>query len=97
MKEKSIFFMGLGTGFVITSIISLFSYNILKLNTNSVNNINMITTTTVETEIFEESSNVITIEPKTQDTTEVTTKEMKFSSNLNLEITTDKPFELSTN
>ncbi len=97
MKEKSIFFMGLGTGLVITSIISLFSYNILKLNTNSVNNINMITTTTVETEIFEESSNVITIEPKTQDTTEVTTKEMKFSSNLNLEITTDKPFELSTN
>lgn len=94
MKEKNIFLMGLGTGLVITSIISLFSYNILKPN-NIYSNQSISSTTivtTVSDTTTEETSSVQSIQ-----TTTVTTTKLELSSKPNLEITTYKPFEITSN
>ncbi len=91
MREKNIFFMGLGTGLVIVSIVSLFSYNILKPNNyiddDKITNISTETTTEIisnETIINKESS------------IETTTKSLELSSKPNLEITTTKSFEIGS-
>lgn len=91
MREKNIFFMGLGTGLVIVSIVSLFSYNILKPNNyidnDKITNISTETTTEIisnETIINKEAS------------IETTTKSLELSSKPNLEITTTKSFEIGS-
>ncbi|MBS5793541.1 MAG: hypothetical protein ACLUCH_01700 [Lachnospirales bacterium] len=91
MREKNIFFMGLGTGLVIVSIVSLFSYNILKPNNyiddDKITNISTETTTEIisnETIINKESS------------IETTTKSLELSSKPNLEITTTKSFGIGS-
>lgn len=89
MREKNIFLMGLGTGLVIVSIVSLFSYNILKLN----NYIDNSKKTNISTENTTEiTSNETIINKKTS--IETTTKSLELSSKPNLEITTSKPFEI---
>lgn len=91
MKEKSIFLMGLGTGLVITSITALFSYNILSLN----DSVDISSTTTIQTEQLsniEPTSQFVSEQPTTQNID----KKLELSSKPNLEITTEKPFELSS-
>lgn len=89
MREKNIFLMGLGTGLVIVSIVSLFSYNILKPN----NYIDNSKKTNISTEnITEITSNETIINKETS--IETTTKSLELSSKPNLEITTSKPFEI---
>nr|WP_317358268.1 hypothetical protein [uncultured Tyzzerella sp.] len=90
MKEKNIFLMGLGTGLVITSIVALFSYNILSLNNSFNSNIDISTTTISQTE------QITNIEPTSQTTSQNIDKKLELSSKPNLEITTEKPFELSS-
>ncbi len=90
MKEKSIFLMGLGTGLVITSIVALFSYNILSLDNSFNDSIDISSTTMLETE------QLPNIEPTGQTTSQNIDKKLELSSKPNLEITTEKPFELSS-
>lgn len=90
MKEKNIFLMGLGTGLVIASIVALFSYNILSLNNSFNSNIDISTTTISQTE------QITNIEPTSQTTSQNIDKKLELSSKPNLEITTEKPFELSS-
>lgn len=91
MREKYIFLIGLGTGLVITSIFSLFLYNITKDDNPS----------TYNQEITEESSNIITefttenISQGVSNTTQATTK-MELQTDKPFELTTDKPFNITT-
>lgn len=106
MKEKNIFLMGLGTGLVIVSIVSLFLYNILKPNDTYIdNNIsststeitteNIIESTTQEVSSTETSSmEISTKEMKIDTTIQTTTKNLELSSKPNLEITTNKPLKI---
>lgn len=73
MKEKYTFFIGLGLGLVIASIISLFSYNILS--TSNIENKNITTNTSYKIDESTESTTLI-------DTSEtVTEKPMELSTN----------------
>ena len=97
MREKNIFLMGLGTGLVIVSIISLFLYNILKLDNNYTNNsINSTSTqTTIEATTQEVSSTEISIKDTEIDSTlQTTTKNLELLSKPNLEITTKQPLKI---
>ncbi|WP_250278446.1 hypothetical protein [[Clostridium] colinum] len=90
MKEKYIFFIGLGTGLVVVSIISLFLYNVLKVDNNT---INIATSTTV----IESTTEATSIQNNTNTIIESTTKDIKIEMEKNMEISTYKPFEISTN
>ncbi len=95
MREKHIFFIGFGTGLVLTAIISLFLYNISKDSSKGVN-LEPYTTTT---EFISEEDTIYTT--KSIDLSEniktTTTKSMEIITSKSMEITTSKPFEITTN
>lgn len=93
MREKYIFFIGLGTGLVLTAIISLFLYNILKDNNKDINIEQYNTTREIVTE--ESSNEVTSIKPS--EATHTTTISMEITTYKPMEITTSKPFEISIN
>lgn len=91
MREKYIFLIGLGTGLVITSIFSLFLYNMTKDDNQS----------TYNQEIIEKRANISTefstenISQGVSNTTQTTTK-MEIKIDNHFELTTDKPFKITT-
>ncbi|WP_317367345.1 hypothetical protein [uncultured Tyzzerella sp.] len=102
MREKNIFLMGLGTGLVIVSIISLFLYNLLKPYDSHMENNITSTTTEIITEATTQdvsSTEISSIEMSTKEmkidtTIQTTTKNLELSSKPNLEITTSKPLKI---
>lgn len=93
MREKYIFFIGLGVGIVITSIISLFSYNILvRDNIKSEKEIfDTKAQATLETTLETLSSNI------SETSIDTSLKNMEITTKKPFEITTTKPFEITTN
>ena len=94
MREKYIFFIGLGTGLVLTAIISLFLYNTLRDNNKDVNIEPYSTTREI---VIEDTSDQVISTTALQEAIQTTTISMKISTSKPMEITTSKPFEISTN